>query len=222
MRLKSTLDTLFYDHNINSSIYNFRPCEIDKRYLNVYSKKIIFRSSLIDDYHLSKSQKQLLLEKYQIKTILDLRTREEHIHTKFDSKGFETYHIPLDTYNFDIFKKIRLSVAEYYNYLTTVYSKNLRTIKDILSLLKKTQSNIVFHCSAGIDRTGLISALYLKEQGYNHSYLIKDFTYNFYYALRGRLNNNLKRIYNDKSCLTILIQLRNKQIGFSQFIKNYL
>ena len=88
--------------------------------------------------------------------------------------------------------------------------------------MKKTQGTIVFHCSAGIDRTGLIRALYLKEQGYNHSYLIKDFTYNFYYALRGRLNNNLKRIYNDKSCLTILIQLRNKQIGFSQFIKNYL
>ena len=103
MRLKSTLDTLFYDHNINSSIYNFHPCKIDKRYLNVYSKKIIFRSYLIDDYHLSISQKQLLLEKYQIKTIYTYEPEKNTFILNLILRDLK--HIILDTYNFDIFKR---------------------------------------------------------------------------------------------------------------------
>lgn len=222
MKFQFVLTLPFYDPDINCSIYNFRPCKENTHHLNIPKRKIIFRSSLIDNHHLNKKQKFILSEKYRIKTIINLTSSEECLNNKFNADEFMVHHIPFESINTHIFKKNKLSSSEYYDYLVTTYLKNKNNIKNIISLLESTEGNSVFHCSAGIDRTGIISAFYLKNQGYDYYNIIKDFQYNFYYLLRGGLNKNLSQIYENKSCLTILTQLRNKKIGFSQFIKHHL
>lgn len=212
MRIKTAVISKipFYDPELNCTIYNFRPCEIGSR--------TIFRSSLIDDICLTERQKYILLNKYQIKAIVDLRTPEEYQNNRLCSQDFEVYNIPFGKN----VQAMNYSIGGYYKYLTDVMNDNQNEIKQILNLIQKLNCNLIFHCRAGIDRTGLVSALYLKERGYSLNHILKDFYRNFYYVYQGNRNDTLARLYNNKSFFKISLQLINKTIAFHRFVKNDL
>ena len=49
------------------------------------------------------------------------------------------------------------------------------TMNDALTFLLNCQSPVIYFCSAGKDRTGVLSALLLKKLGYEEQYIIQDY-----------------------------------------------
>ena len=212
----------FFDPIINRTLYNFRPCGISNNLIKSTGNKKVFRSSLIYNNILDCHQLQVLKEKYNIKNIIDLRSNQERKEKLLRFSSFENFHIPLNYKGYNFINKINISPIEYYSYLLTVYRENKNNINYIINLISNSNGNIIFHCSAGIDRTGIISAVYIREHGGNYKHLIKDFCMNFYYVFKGRGYNSLSPVYGDKNFLFIMKQLNQKRIGFIQFIKKHL
>lgn len=118
--------------------------------------------------HLTESDIQWLLD-HQVKTIVDLRD------------DFERKKAPCVLENDDRFschvyslngKMIPNSASE----VTASYIQMMdETMNDALTFLLNCQSPVIYFCSAGKDRTGVLSALLLKKLGYEEQYIIQDY-----------------------------------------------
>ena len=56
-------------------------------------------------------------------------------------------------------------------------SKNIKNILETILSLKEDQLPVLFHCTAGKDRTGVIAALLLKYFGASEKDILKDYLY---------------------------------------------
>lgn len=45
----------------------------------------------------------------------------------------------------------------------------------IINVIENAESNVLYFCNAGKDRTGVVSAVLLKRQGFEDEYIIKDY-----------------------------------------------
>ena len=131
---------------------------------------------------------KLLKEKYNLKTIIDLRTPKEFME-KPDVliEGVEIVQMPIITEavaGISHEKKVRSmkslimmpSMEELYVSMVTSESLDnvVKVLKYILTLPLQKFS-VVFHCTAGKDRTGVISALLLSFLGVDRATVIHDY-----------------------------------------------
>ena len=159
---------------------NFR----DFAYLNV-KKGILFRGSYL--YHLSRKDRKLLFETNNIKTVIDLRSTQEHDDKK-DAvpPGIAYYHLPLITLEEmgttsekegkkKILREKKMpDIFDYYRKLVSRDRKESWT-KIFEILLNNDRSGIYFHCTAGKDRTGIVAAVILTLLGIDKETIYKDY-----------------------------------------------
>lgn len=126
-----------------------------------------FRSDFPDN--LTDEEIQWLLDN-NIITIVDLRSDEEILKKPCSLKkteGFKYYHLPV-TGGGDTPKSLE--------HLQIVYRQMIDDkMKNIIDIIMNAESKVMYFCTAGKDRTGVVSALILKRLGFSDEIIIDDY-----------------------------------------------
>ena len=132
----------------------------------------------------------LLKEKYKLATIIDLRTKkesEEQPDTQLD--GVKYLHMPILTEaavgvshekKVHSMKSLVMMPPMEEMYVRMVTSDCLDRLVEVLrSILTMPEENysLVFHCTAGKDRTGILAALILSFLGVDRDTVVDDYIY---------------------------------------------
>lgn len=119
--------------------------------------------------NLTDKEVQWLLDN-NITTIVDLRSEEESVKKPCclkEQDGFTYFHLPV-TGGGDTPKSLE--------HLYTVYRQMMDEKMDkIIDTIMNAESNVMFFCTAGKDRTGVVSALILKRLGFSDKVIIDDY-----------------------------------------------
>lgn len=138
-----------------------------------------------------------ILEQMGISTIVDMRTdkeREEYPHTEI--KGAKYVHLPLVctatpgiTHNksmartmLEESKRIKTEFGTADNYMQSVYSillfdkDSLAKLREFFTLVIEDEHCLLWHCSAGKDRTGICAMLLEFVLGVDEQTIIEDYT----------------------------------------------
>ena len=110
------------------------------------------------------------LRQNHITTVVDLREQKEYERTPCrleKEAGFTFYHMPV-TGGGDIPKSPEAVASVYLGMLDEQMDKIIRTILD-------ADSNVLYFCGAGKDRTGVVSAIILKKLGFDDRTIIEDY-----------------------------------------------
>ncbi len=118
---------------------------------------------------LSNSEVKWLFEN-DITTIVDLREEKEYIANPCrleNEEGFTYFHLPVTGGGEP--PKSPEAVAE--TYLAMIDGQMTKIIDTIM----KAESNVMYFCGAGKDRTGVVSAIILRKLGYDDQVVIDDY-----------------------------------------------
>ena len=126
-----------------------------------------FRSDVPEN--LTAKEIQWLLDN-NITTIVDLRSDEEVVRKPCYLKerdGFRYVHLPV-TGGGDTPKSLE--------HLHIVYRQMLdEKMEKIIDVIMNAKSNVMYFCTAGKDRTGVVSAIILKRLGFSDEVIIDDY-----------------------------------------------
>ena len=153
--------------------------------------KVVRKNYLIRSANLSRINSRTLhrLEKYHLYKIIDLRTNEE-ISEKPNKIIAGAQYIQLPIFNektIGITREKDIGIKEmlhalpdltglYRNMVTNEYS--VTQLKQIIhEIIDSDGYPILFHCSAGKDRTGIVSLLLLSILDVSEDKIIKDYLY---------------------------------------------
>lgn len=141
-------------------------------------------------FGLKKGDLTFLLETYGLKTVIDLRTNQE-IEEKPNPKidGITYIHMPIfneatagitrefGTHKLGALKVMRNMQDVYRSMTEEPWLDNLVAV--VVKILKMTESElpVLFHCSVGKDRTGIIAALLLHYFGASEEDIVYDYLY---------------------------------------------
>ena len=158
---------------------NFREIE----YIGL-KKGLLYRGESL--YKLSPKYQKLLIDKFHIKVIVDLRTKQEReSEPDYDLSGVKNIHIPLINMEEmgassteeskenaaatqqlpDMFKYYRLFIKEIRKEAWT----------KIFNVLLEEDGAIMFHCTQGKDRTGIVTAMILTLLGADKETIYHDY-----------------------------------------------
>ena len=119
--------------------------------------------------HLTDKEVQWLLDN-NITTIIDLRSEEEILKKPCFLKnqdGFRYLHLPV-TGGGEIPKSLE--------HLYLVYRQMADDkMEKIIETIMNAESNVMYFCTAGKDRTGVVSAILLKRLGFSDEVIIDDY-----------------------------------------------
>lgn len=105
-----------------------------------------------------------------ITTVVDLREKKEYERTPCSletEEGFLYYHLPV-TGGGDAPKSPEEVAAVYLGMLDERMDRIIQTILD-------AESNVLYFCGAGKDRTGVVSAILLKRLGFDRQVIVDDY-----------------------------------------------
>jgi protein-tyrosine phosphatase len=133
------------------------------------------------DLHGLTERDQAFLEKRHIKTIVDFRGSQEK--KRAPNRGFatlvQTFEIPIDAGNILDLCTVETGVSgealmqELYGRLVEIARPQYREFFRILS--NPGHIPLLFHCSAGKDRTGLAAAFILSALGVDREWIYRDY-----------------------------------------------
>ncbi|MBR6041417.1 MAG: tyrosine-protein phosphatase [Paludibacteraceae bacterium] len=169
------------------SAYNFRDLG---GYQSQNGKHVKWRTFLRsgDFAHLS-AKDALYLESFPIKSVVDFRSTSE-VERQKDAliKGAEYYLLPVDSGNLvpqfmelmnDNITPIEVRYARGVELMITMYKDIINHLhliyRRFFDLLQHSQVPVLFHCTAGKDRTGIASALILTALGVDKTTIISDY-----------------------------------------------
>lgn len=119
--------------------------------------------------NLTDKEVQWLLDN-NIITIVDLRSDEEIAKKPCSLQkkaGFRYFHLPV-TGGGDTPKSRE--------HLYTVYQQMVdKKMEKIIDIIMNAESNVMYFCTAGKDRTGVVSAIILKRLGFSDEVIIEDY-----------------------------------------------
>ena len=118
---------------------------------------------------LSDAEVNWLLEN-NVTTIVDLREEKEFVAMPCrleNEAGFTYYHLPV-TGGGDTPESTEAVTKTYHGMLDDQMDKIIDTIMN-------AESNVMYFCGAGKDRTGVVSAIILKKLGYSDQVIIDDY-----------------------------------------------
>lgn len=165
-------------------------------------------------YKLSQSEIDEFM-KLGVTTVIDFRSKQEIeqkpcAFAKID--GVEYYNIPM--YGGNVMPPSEELVAP--GYFKMIEDKE--TIYKIMRVIASSKGNVLYHCSAGKDRTGVISALLLALVGVSSKEIAED-----YYVSWGNIkqlidellekNPNMKMLENRKEYIEDFLQMLNNKYG---------
>ena len=166
--------------------------------INQDGKKIkwgkLYRSAKLDEVTYNDSLK---FSNLGISKIVDFRTNGERIEAPdFMFSGVENIHLPMgdDNWSQNDFSTLisELSVDSLEYFMLDLYSKIpikfSDSYKSFFSLLKNEDQPILYHCTAGKDRTGIASSLILYMLDIDMKTIQKEYELSNYY----RKEENLK------------------------------
>ena len=119
--------------------------------------------------NLSDAEVNWLLEN-NVTTIVDLREEKEFVAMPCrleNESGFTYYHLPV-TGGGDTPESTEAVTKTYLGMLDGQMDKIIDTIMN-------ADSNVLYFCGAGKDRTGVVSAIILKKLGYSDQVIIDDY-----------------------------------------------
>lgn len=119
--------------------------------------------------NLSDEEIRWLLD-HNITIIVDLRSEEEAVRKPCGLKeenGFRYVHLPV-TGGGDTPKSLE--------HLHEVYRQMVdEKMEEIIDTIMNADSNVMYFCTAGKDRTGVVSAIILKRLGFDDEVIIDDY-----------------------------------------------
>lgn len=148
---------------------------------------MLYRSAQMDSLNLCACKE---LCNIGIKTIIDLRTKNEQNSSDSLKRGFNIIHIPIAAGNMEsilhgvekgqiksdtIYRLIERQNQE----MVAHYQKEYKKIFSIL--LNRDNYPIVIHCTSGKGRTGIVSAIILAALGVNEDIIMEDYRLSNYY-----------------------------------------
>lgn len=121
-----------------------------------------------------------------VRTVIDVRTAQEIIEqgrTQFDSSfAVNLLHVPMVVKHQALYELASVSRSEA---LISGIEQVHPFFPQFFEILSSVDHAVVFHCSLGIDRTGLITAMLLDVAGVAHEEIVSDFSRtNIYLAPR--------------------------------------
>lgn len=186
---------------------NFR----DLSYLGL-KEGMLCRSDLL--YKLSFKDKRFLKKEHNIKIVIDLRRPDECRKTK-DSHifGVKRYNLPLASSEVKIIqvKHIGLPDMSYFYREFVDPSKKVMWTAIFQLLLKDNNKGILYHCSSGKDRTGVLTAVILTVLGFDKETIYKDY-----------LLTNENPLYYKEMVNKFDEETRNVMLDYFQAKKEYL
>lgn len=132
--------------------------------------------------NISENEKDKLLWN-NITTIIDLRTDTERKKKKcplIDDSRFSYYIFPVAGGD-QVPPKVNEVSRSYMNMIDAEFD-------DMIDFLLKVNSNVLYFCNAGKDRTGVVSAVLLYKLGMSLEYIVNDYM---------KSKNNLKELLNE-------------------------
>ena len=139
-------------------------------------KKFI-RSSGI--HTLTDADKKILVD-YNIKTIIDLRNNSE-VDKNPDPKlstEIKYYNIPIGNVDLSEAKKYGLKIELISTFYLLIAMQSKKYIKEVFDIFleRHTYGGVLFHCTAGKDRTGIVSVLLLSVNNVPESTVLEDYS----------------------------------------------
>ena len=186
---------------------NFR----DLSYLGL-KPGMICRSDVL--YKLSFKDKRFLKREHNVRIVIDLRRIEEIKRLK-DSHifGVKHLHIPLASSDVKYIEIKGLTLPD----MTAFYSEFVQPCKKEIwralfaLLLKDNTKGILYHCSSGKDRTGVLTAVILTVLGFDKDTVYKDY-----------LLTNESPLYYKEMVQKLDEETRNIMLDYFQAKKEYL
>jgi protein-tyrosine phosphatase len=134
---------------------------------------LLFRSDGLDT--LTPGDAQLLMDDFQLSTVVDLRSEEELARTGpslLEQGGVAVHHLPIVDRTQEFFGDgaPRISAA----YLRIIADAEERFVAAV-QLLADLEGPAVFHCAAGKDRTGLLAVFVLDLLGVDDDLIANDY-----------------------------------------------
>jgi protein-tyrosine phosphatase len=137
----------------------------------------LFRSSEL--HHMTSHDIIQLKEGIRLRSVIDLRSsRQLEPFSPLNEVGVEYYNIPLidrgndqENVNQDF-----SNMGEVYSYLVRREEFGRRVVEALEIISEPDNLPLVFHCSAGKDRTGLLTAIVLGILGVTDEDIIEDYT----------------------------------------------
>ncbi len=141
---------------------------------------------------LQEEDQKELLERYRLKTIVDMRSESEtkeqsdpeiegvhHVHLDYFKDKKEKHHIPSME---EFMKNVAAEKVDFDYFMEKAYLEiiSLNSAREGISnffkiLLDQTQGSVLWHCSAGKDRTGVSAALLLEVLGVSRELIMEDY-----------------------------------------------
>ncbi|MBV9576589.1 MAG: tyrosine-protein phosphatase [Gammaproteobacteria bacterium] len=141
-------------------------------------KQILFRTGSLS--FLGKNEAECLLKKTNVNCYIDFRNnleiKERNLKGYISDKIRKLYRLNFDTED-DIFSSIYLpDSCDWADFYKRIFEKNLEKIIVFLEILfQECNKPIIFGCSAGKDRCGIMTAVLLSVLGVSNSEIIKDY-----------------------------------------------
>ena len=127
------------------------------------------------------------LKRHHISLVIDLRFQSEiDEHPDRIPEGVEYVNIPLvqqedlgipNDFNEFLSSDSHFYVLDTYQKIVNVpgFKERVCKVVDLLINHDYSKGNVLFHCATGKDRTGVVSAIYLKRKGYPIDEIHKDY-----------------------------------------------
>jgi protein-tyrosine phosphatase len=149
-----------------------------------FKSNVLFRSGSISSLMSSDKEK---MAKLKLNKIVDFRTDYEVSRELDDTAGLsvQTIRIPIGNITkessltmFSVLNNPNSSENTVDSMMLSFYknfSESIHSYKSFFRVLLEPNSNVLFHCSAGKDRTGIASALLLKALDFDDDTILDDF-----------------------------------------------
>ncbi len=164
------------------------------------------------------------LKAYGVKAVIDLRSDFEKEHQKNPFQNEKD----IDYYEVNLFDSSKASVVpeevkQYRDlggvYLYTLESSKAR-FKDVFDIfLKYPYEGVLFHCSAGKDRTGMVAALLLDLVGCHEYDIVKDYSESYENNLE--INEGLAEMMNNEEAKQYLKSSPRYMMEFLDYLREH-
>ena len=177
----------------------------------------LFRSSEL--HHMTSHDIIRLREEIRLRSVIDLRRpRQPKPFSPLDEIGVEYYNIPLIERDNDPENVSQdfSNMGEVYSYLVRNKEFGRRVIEALEIIAEPDNLPLVFHCSAGKDRTGVLTAIVLGILGVTNEDIIEDYTMTAPYMkeLINRWNNDPKSAEVLKNIPEYLLEASPESMAF--------
>ena len=111
------------------------------------------------------------LQKHNITTIIDMRTEQETIKVPnmlSDAAGFEYHHFPV-TEGSGVPESLEAVPHSY------IDISKAESMSKVMKTIAEAKQGVIFHCTAGKDRTGVVSAIILMACGVERETIVSDY-----------------------------------------------